>query len=466
MTVTVLLAGLIPAVSAAPAIASEPALSEQPTMVEAVHAAVRYHQPVEALDQRTTTDRVLANPDGTVTVEKYAVPVRAHRSDGSWAPIDLTLRVEEDGKIRPAVSPVLTTLSGGADSTVGSVTSNGETVSLAWHNQLPKPALRGDTATYSEVLPGVDLRVTATRSGFTQLLVVKNRQAALDPRLASVGFTTRTSAPLQRDPSTETAATMEPPGKPTFHVDAPMMWDSSTKRAPLNLEVTEDAIHVVPDAGALHADDWKYPIFIDPSVSVGGQWAMINKTFPNQSYWSYDREDHAKVGQVYDTYLGITVMYRSIFQFGTDRWRGTRILGASFSANLLYSYNCTNSVTQLHQTGGVNSGTTWNNHSGTWGGLLTSVSNQSCNGAAKYSEWGGDALRNVIQATANSGTVTLGLRAENESNNSGWKKFDENTARLTVTYNTTPNAPDQLSAEGKGCATGDARPVVGTATPC
>ncbi|MFD0479756.1 hypothetical protein ACFQ0B_75140 [Nonomuraea thailandensis] len=49
---------------------------------------------------------------------------------------------------------------------------------LGWTGALPKPTLSGDTATYPEVMPGVDLQVTADVDGFSHLLVVKSRAAA------------------------------------------------------------------------------------------------------------------------------------------------------------------------------------------------------------------------------------------------------------------------------------------------
>ena len=59
----------------------------------------------------------------------------------------------------------------------------------------------------------------------------------------------------------------------------------------------------------------------------------------------------------------------------------------------------------------------------------------------------------------------FGLKANDESNHNGWKKFDAATARFTVTYNSYPNAPDGLTVSGRPCATGDTRPYVRTLTP-
>jgi hypothetical protein len=53
---------------------------------------------------------------------------------------------------------------------------------------LPEPRLARDTATYPDVLPGVDLVVRATVTGFTHVLVVKSAAAAANPTLARISY--------------------------------------------------------------------------------------------------------------------------------------------------------------------------------------------------------------------------------------------------------------------------------------
>src|SRR5439155_15737998 len=225
----------------------------------------------------------------------------------------------------------------------------------------------------------------------------------------------------------------------------------SARRAAMSMQVSGSDLVVVPDPALLNAADARYPLYLDPSASVGGTWTMINSTFPDQSYWRYDRASHAKVGFTKDPQ---NMVYRSIWQMDTASWRGKHVLGATFSADLLHSWSCSNSTTELHLTGAVNSGTTWRNNSGTWGSTLATISNSSCNDARKYTEWGGGALVGVVQQSTGWPTITLGLRASDEGSTNGWKKFDENSARLSVTFNSYPNTPDTLTIDGKPCGTG------------
>src|SRR5262249_1457529 len=145
------------------------------------------------------------------------------------------------------------------------------------------------------------------------------------------------------------------------------------KTAPIGLTVANGRLNLVPDAGLLGDASVRYPLYLDPSVAAD-PWTMINSQFPNQSYYSYDKQDCppnfsggwcAKVGQIY----GGTMDYRSIFQFSSSQWSGKQVLGSKFTIDLLHSAWCANSTTELHPTGGINSGTTWSNHSGTWGGV-------------------------------------------------------------------------------------------------
>lgn len=154
------------------------------------------------------------------------------------------------------------------------------------------------------------------------------------------------------------------------------------------------------------------------------------------------------------------VRYRSTFDFDTTQWRGKHVIGAVFSANLLHSASCSNSTTELHLIPEFDQNTTWNNHAGSWGASLSNVSNADCHDASVYTEWGG--LASVVQQSTNWSTIALGLSATDEATTAGWKKFDENSATLSVTYNSVPNAPDQLTLDGKPCGSGAGRMYLST----
>ena len=62
------------------------------------------------------------------------------------------------------------------------MTAGAHSLALALPLALPTPTVTGATATYPDVLPGVDLAATATaQGGFSEVLIVKNAAAAANP---------------------------------------------------------------------------------------------------------------------------------------------------------------------------------------------------------------------------------------------------------------------------------------------
>lgn len=124
-------------------------------------------------------------------MEQSAVPVRVRRVDGSWVPVDLTLRRAVDGfGVAGDDGPVRRWQRSAGDGPGG-----GGPFLAVVAGVLPAPVLSADTATYAEVLPGVDLRVRVDRGGFSEVLVVKTRDAARSPAMARLRFATSGTQP-------------------------------------------------------------------------------------------------------------------------------------------------------------------------------------------------------------------------------------------------------------------------------
>jgi hypothetical protein len=128
---------------------------------------------IESLQSDTST--FYANPDGkTLFAEVSSTPVRVHK-DGAWQPIDPRL-IEKDGTLQPkAVKGELSLSTGGNTKALTYTGSKGET-SLSAPAKLPKPQVKGNTATYPDAYgPGSDLVVTVTPEGFRQDVVIRQR---------------------------------------------------------------------------------------------------------------------------------------------------------------------------------------------------------------------------------------------------------------------------------------------------
>ncbi|MEV4110407.1 hypothetical protein [Nonomuraea sp. NPDC049695] len=225
-----LLSGLLVAggvlTGGAPAAAAVTGDPPAQTEREALDQAHRGKQRVEVLSLRSENRQVFANPDGSFTSETSALPERVRRN-GGWADVDATLAFAPDGSVKTVATPLELTFSGGGTTPLARLAEGGRSVEMSWPGDLPKPALEGSTATYGEVLPGVDLKVTASVLGFSEVLVVKNKEAAADPALAKLVFGMRANGLAVRRTATGGLSAVNDKGTEVFHSPAPRMWDSS-----------------------------------------------------------------------------------------------------------------------------------------------------------------------------------------------------------------------------------------------
>ncbi|MFC7484761.1 hypothetical protein ACFQX7_38615 [Luedemannella flava] len=228
---------------------------------------------------------------------------------------------------------------------------DGQTISLSWPGNLPKPTVAGSSATYAEVLPGVDLVVTAQDTGFSEVLVVKDRAAAGNPKLRKLAFGSSLDGLRWRTSAGHLQA-VDDTGKVKLAATAPRMWDASAgnaaaggrargtvagpadgaRTAPIEVTAEDGQVTLAPDADMLADPSVQFPLYLDPTIAYSA-WTMINSQYTDQSYWSYDKTDCpppfsgecAKVGQVY----GMSMDYRSMFQFSTSGFKGKGIEGPS-----------------------------------------------------------------------------------------------------------------------------------------
>ena len=100
-------------VTAARAAGAAPAITSRPDAVSAALAARSVGHRVEIAGDETATSTTYANPDGTLTTEQAAGPVRVQNSDGTWSPLDLDLVPNSDGTWSPGAVPATVDFSGG-----------------------------------------------------------------------------------------------------------------------------------------------------------------------------------------------------------------------------------------------------------------------------------------------------------------------------------------------------------------
>jgi hypothetical protein len=440
--------------------------------------------PVELTELRTETTQVFANPSGTRTMEQYVRPVRA-RKGADWVPIDTTLARAADGSVSPAATVTGLRLSGGGTGELVGIERDGKRLSLQWPGSLPAPTLDGDTATYPEVLPGVDLRVRADSDGFAQLLVVKNAAAAANPALTSIKYGISAEG-LRIVPGANGSTTaLDDAGDIVFSSGTPSMWESerqdvtpgtriTAKQRAMGVNVRSDELEIVPDRQLLTAPDTTYPVYIDPSYSaLQNAWTYVNGEDVNTSYWSSKDSGRAKVGEVYGSVSG---RYRSFFQMSASPIAGSHVTRTWFSVTMDHSASCGATSVELWHTKAINpsSALTWTNSSGHWltnvGTASGSANEASCPQPDLPMEFSSAALTTAVQgvATARGDTVTFGLRipSSHETDQNYWKYFYPSTARINVEYNTKPRPPTKVTTvPATPCGTAAAPTPLGTSTP-
>jgi hypothetical protein len=132
------------------------------------------HHRVEVSGARTETSSTYANPNGTWTSEVHAVPFRK-RQGGGWVNLDSTLRPGKHmGRLAASGLADVDVNAGGAGS-LATLTAGAASLDLLFGDSLPTPVVHGDTATYPNVQPGVDLVARATATGLEQSFVLHQR---------------------------------------------------------------------------------------------------------------------------------------------------------------------------------------------------------------------------------------------------------------------------------------------------
>lgn len=165
-----------PTTTPAPTSAKPSSTPATPTS-KALTQAKKDNRRIEIESLRSESTTYYANPDGkTLRMEQYLEPIRVKTADG-FTPIDTTL-VEADGIIKPKAAKSDVTLSAGGDTAAIKSKDAKATIRVDASTRLPKPKLKGSTATYQAAYgKGIDLVVTATATGFRQQIVIRERPA-------------------------------------------------------------------------------------------------------------------------------------------------------------------------------------------------------------------------------------------------------------------------------------------------
>ena len=439
-------------------LAASPAAAERTPegLVSAAEAQVeaeREGHRVAVTQAGSPLRRVYANPNGSFTAELFAEPVQVRRG-GGWVPVDTTLERAADGTVRPRAVAASVAFSGGGDEPLARIAGDGQSVELDWPGALPEPRLEGDTATYRDVRPGVDLELRATPQGFAPRFIVKRRSAR-------AGTLT-----LEREIKAGGRPLAFASGEAAVRAQDGELGDVAVKTA-------ADGVALVPDAELLAGG--AYPLAVvapqyDRHVWESG-WAKVFSGHPNQSYWLGGGDDGiAKIGYCGWAGCGSIATARSYFQYDHQGFLfGKNILYAEFNARMSYAPSCGEKRwMDVWATEAIHGGTNWNNqpwHGRAFAGNYHGSDGYSASCPPRRLGWDVTAsVRNRVAAWRNDITYALSAGSGSEGDRFAWRKFDWNPS-LIVQYNTPPSQPDGESADDKACAIEPHEPHTTDATP-
>lgn len=498
---------------------------EAPQLTEAqraLSAAKESGTRVEVTGERGERSTVFANPDGsTFTLEESSVPVRVSQPGGGWQAPDATLAKRADGSVGPKAASAEMTFSGGGEAPLARIEERGRWLELDWPGSLPVPELEGSSAVYREVLPDVDLKVTATVESFQQVLVVKTPQAAASEELKKLTFGLKANDLDVVKGAAGNLTALDSDGQAVFKAPPAQMWDSAGKEvsqsqtqlgraqasasepsdpaesmpsgsgvepgqgdtvARMDVEVTKDALTVIPDSDMLaNTDKSAFPLFIDPTITWGEAERTLLRSDGYESYgWGNGDDDlgkgAGKCGSWANYSCGPGYVQRLYFEFSPANLKGKKVLDATFRVTEPWAFQCDPRWVDLVRTNNISSSTTWSSRpkeldwmgdryvSAGRGSLCDPDSPDAPIEFNDNPEESNENLTPTVRdfAAGKFSRLTLEIRAHDESDTSAWKRF-RNDAVLAVDFVGLPGKPSGtglVTSTGTVCDKTESDPAI------
>jgi hypothetical protein len=471
----------------------------------------------------TPTSMVTAEPDGHLVAASSAAPVRV-RTRAGWTPVDTRLRLS-GGRLAPrAVPGDSVSFSAGGSSPAAEVSAGASSLGLSWPGRLPAPMVSGSSATYRNVLPGVNLVLTATSGqagGFREVLVVTSRLAARDPGLASLAWRVSGAGTSGLRPLKDGGlAAVMGDGRGWFGSAPSVMWDSSSVMAGAPRPVVGAALasarsagaslagdgagatstaagpahgarvgavavrvarggqslSLVPDAALLASPATRFPVYVDPGFSYYDKTGAEQAFDPVQSECGGSNYDSAIDGLSpvgYDNWGGECSvgdtdysLYRVAIPAGSLASNAV-ILSASFQVTEAYTSDCTSNVTMTATwINGISKTTGWPGPGAAAGNVDATTTLGPDTGSCASVEDTGSTVPAGFNVLPDLNTITDAATSitfrvwENGNTNEDDHKQLTTNPTLEVIWTTVPDTPTSLEES----ATSDPTQTVACAT--
>jgi RHS repeat-associated protein len=251
-------------------------------------------------DAESTTYRRL---DGMETVRLYGEPVNFRDADGEWRAIDTKVVADDSGGFRNSAGPTRFTFAGD--------TSLAEPVGIAgegWSMRFglqgaaedKQASTEGSTVTYGDVSPGLDLTYEVGAGSLKETIVLRDVPAAeREGRFRFPISLEGVSAVAQEDG----VALVNSSDQVIARIPDGNMWDSASGEAGparsivdvgLAVEGDKSFIDVSPSREWLEAPERVYPVFVDPTITLGSTGDTYAYSF--QPSTSFSTQDKVRLG--------------------------------------------------------------------------------------------------------------------------------------------------------------------------
>ncbi|MEU9102458.1 DNRLRE domain-containing protein [Streptomyces sp. NPDC048361] len=445
--------------------------------VEAAQAAAAVQdQRVEVLQLRTETDTVYANPDATLTREMAAGPIRMIR-DGKWVDVDVDLKAAADGGVTAEAHPKQLRLAGKGGALPRSIAGTAQApeseardlitlgtgkdrLAMRWKAGLPAPVLDGNVATYKEAVPGGDVIVEATRTGFEQFLRLNKAPESGAPMVLPMTVPDGVKATQNTDGS---VSFTDAQGEERAVMPAPHMWDAtvdekSLERTNTRLVEMKVAQHgntveftLAPDAEWLSDPATRYPVTIDPATDTLD--TLFDTFVQGGDTTDQSANTDLKIGWPGDLAGSTKRTARSFLTFRTANFADSLVSKATLKMWNYHAWSCEKRGWEVWAAGPADKNTRWTRQPALKEKIATSTQTKSA--TCSNEGWASADITKLAQtwSSEKAEVGSIALKAADESDTYAWKRFSSSEApdqkqvpTLEVTYNYRPYNGTNLQA--------------------
>lgn len=457
-------------------------VDSRPDAVSAMVTARAQGQRVENEAARTERTSLFANPDGTVTEERHEQPIR-YKDKGAWRDVDLSFKTAADGSVAPRGHKRGLRLSGktskATDELITVSAGKDREVAFGSLRKLPAPVIEGSTATYPDIAPGgVDLVLDSRRSGFEQNYVIRERPTgpmSWDIPLRTKGLTVRPEADgsISFVDDKDVVASTIPAATAWDAVVDPRTRDR-VNTSPVALTVVQKGknkaiLTVTPDPAWLTDPARILPIVVDPTYATTSVDPAFD-AFVQQGYAT----DQSTTTELKLGNNGAGQIARSFIRFPASPVQGKTIISAKLNLYETHSWSCSARAWDVWETNSPGSSVTWSDQP-TWKSKVASTTATKGYSSSCANGWVTQDITNLVAndwAPNTTTTNSIGIRAADESDEYGYKKFSSsetsNDPYISVTYSRPPggtSAPTMTPVAAYAPPGGASALYTGTRTP-